>query len=90
MALNYVNNVTRISFEIRTTAGVLTSPAVVVAEVEYPNGSLNTVTATEDSTGMYHYDHTNTVAGNHKLIVDASGGLGAHGVGVWYVTPTTP
>lgn len=83
----YAGTDIRVSFEIRDASGTLVSPATVSCRHVLPNGSSEEVSSTNDSTGMYHIDFSDVIAGNHKLVVTTSGSLAAKGTGTWYVTP---
>jgi len=83
----YAGTDIRVSFEVRNASGTLTSPATVTARHVLPNGSSEDANVTNDSTGLYHCDFSNVVAGNHKLVVTTTGTLAAKGTGTWYVTP---
>lgn len=84
----YAGTDIRVSFEIRNASGTLVSPTTVTCRHVQPNGSSVDVTATNDSTGMYHVDFSDVIAGNHKLVVTTSGTLAAKGTGTWYITPS--
>ena len=70
-------NLPRFTFTFTNLAGVLTNPTTVTVKLCDPNGTISTLTAVNDSTGVYHADATAalTVSGDWVIQATGSGAL---------------
>lgn len=68
-----IGDLVTLSATFKNNAGTLTDPTTVIFRIKDPSGTVTSPSPIKDSTGLYHYDLSITLAGTYWYHFEGTG-----------------